>query len=283
MGRSVLRDMAVVILHWGNPGVTQAMLEQLRRTYRNQSELFVILVENGPPPVPVAGLDVDVIRLSRNLGYGAANNVGIRAAMDAGAKFVVLLNNDVGVRSGIFEAMRAAADGQGVGLVGGALAEARGVVYGGGRVSWPMFQTRLASEPVSWKRLHYIHGACLGITRACLEAVGMLREDFFLYWEDVDYGVRARKAGFRFAVAEHPVLPHAASVSLGADSSLKTYYLVRNALHFVGIHGSLPARLWAKLLLPVRQRLAEALGKVAVARALQDARRGVTGPVPDGL
>lgn len=281
--RDLLSDTAVIILHWGNPEVTRLTLERLRRVYQVQGEPFVILVENGPPLVPAEEFSVETLRLPRNLGYGAANNAGIRAAMDVGAKFVVLLNNDVGVSGGLFEAMRDAARRPGVGLVGAVLQEADGPVYGGGRVSWLTLQTTLAHRPVPEQRLHYIHGACLGITRECLQATGMLREDFFLYWEDVDLGLRARRTGFRFAVVAHPALPHHASLSLGMGSPAKTYYLVRNALHLVEAHGSLPARLWSRLLLPWRQRLAEHRGKVHVLRALQDAVLGIKGPAPDGI
>lgn len=279
MPRPALTDTAVIVLHWGKPETTRIMLESLRAAYPNRQGPTVMLIENGPPPVAAGAFNVEVLRLPRNVGYGTANNLGIRSAVEKGAKFFVLLNNDVGVRRGIFEAMREAADEPGVGLVGAVLQEAQGPVYGGGTVSWRTLRTALAREPAAAEHLQYIHGACLGITHACVEKCGMLREDFFLYWEDVDYGLRARRAGFRLAVVPRPVLPHARSF-WDTASPTKTYYLARNALHLVRDHGPLPARLWARLLLPARRRLAERRGKYAVARGLADAERGITGPAP---
>lgn len=278
-----LSDTVVVIPHWGKPERLRIMLEQFRKAYPLAGRPRVLVVENGPPPVAAAEHGLEVVRLPRNIGFGAANNIGIRSALAVGAEFVVLLNNDVGVFPGILEAMRAAARRRDVGLVGAVVQEDNRRVYGGGRIFWCRLRTELAAEPVPAEALHYIHGACLGITRQCLADTGFLREDFFLYWEDADYGLRARRAGFRFAVVEQPVVSHAGSSSLGDDSPEKTYYLVRNALSFVRAHGSLPVRLWARAIHPWRARLAGSRGKVAVLRALDDARKGVCGPAPADL
>lgn len=278
-----LSDTVVIILHWGKPGRSRITLEQFRKAYPLVGRPRVLVVENGPPSVAAEEYGVEAVQLPRNIGYGAANNIGIRSALAVGAEFVVLLNNDIGVFPGILEAMRAAARRQNVGLVGAVVQEGNRRVYGGGRISWFRLRTELATEPVPADALHYIHGACLGITRQCLADTGFLREDLFLYWEDADYGLRARRAGFRFAVVEHPVVSHVGSSSLGDASPEKIYYLVRNALSVIRAHGSLPVRFWARAIHPWRAFLAGSRGKVAVLRALDDARRGMTGPAPGDL
>lgn len=278
-----LSETAVVILHHGKPAVTRVALEQLRRAYPDPRRPVVILVENGPPPVAAGELGITVVRLPTNGGYGAGNNAGIRAALQAGVSFVILVNNDVILGPGSLEGLVAAASSREVGLVSATIREDSGLVYGGGRVNWLTLRTELAREPKSPEVLHYLHGACLGLTRRCLDTIGLLREDFFLYWEDVEYGQRARRAGFRFAVAAHPEVLHVGSAASRDATARKTYYLVRNALHCARLAAPRSAYYCAELLLPLREQLAVRRGKWIVARALADARQGVVGPAPDDL
>jgi GT2 family glycosyltransferase len=129
--------------------------------------------------------------------------------------------------------------------------------------------------------LDYIHGACCGITQECLEGVGLLAEEYFLYWEDVEYGLRARRAGFRCAVAQTSPLQHRNQGTDDAETTeAKTYYRVRNALHVVEAYGTPQARLWARARLPFRMLRARMTGNTTVLEALADARRKVFGPNP---
>ncbi|TSC72307.1 MAG: glycosyl transferase family protein [Parcubacteria group bacterium Gr01-1014_38] len=281
---SLLNDTAIVVLHFGSPEVTETALETIRHWYPNPQSPRVFVVEHGVPSVTLERFrDVTRISLPKNLGYGAGNNQGLRVALDAGARLVILVNNDVRITPGAFEAMRRAADQPTVGIVGFPVREPEGMVWGGGRVSWWALKTHLARQPTAPAALHYIHGVCLGLTRACVERVGMLREDFFLYWEDVDYGLRARRAGFTFAVAHASPLLHLSSLHGAGRETPKTYYLVRNAVYLVSEWGTLPARWWVRVLTPLRRWVATVRGKRMVARALADAARGVVGPAPTDL
>lgn len=278
-----LQDVAVIVLHYGDPRPTLRTLDALRAIYPGPGSPRVFLVENGSLPGNVPAAAAERIVFPENVGYARANNAGMRAAFAAGAQLAVLLNNDVLVAPGILEAMRQAADAADAGLVGTTLEEAEGRVAGGGRVSWWRLQARLARTPVSPDVLHYLHGACLGITRVCWERIGPLPEDLFLYWEDVAYGLRVRAAGLRFAVVRSPVLRHARAVTPRDVLDDKTYYLVRNALSVVSAEGPSWAGWWARGTLPLRRTFARARGRTAVADGLADARAGRHGRRPGRL
>lgn len=276
--QKILADTIVVLTHFGEPSATERSLRALRTHYPRAEDPFVLLVENGSRfPVPADITGVQSIALPDNRGYGAANNAGLRIALKRGANFVIFVNNDVVLAPGSLEAMRHASSKPGVGLVGVPLLEPEGKVYGGGTVSWWRLRAELTRTPNLGQQLDYIHGACLGVTRHCVEQVGAFREDFFLYWEDVEYGLRARRAGFGFAVADCAPLVH---TSTPTDASEKTYYLVRNAVRLASEASPLPARWWAHLLTPLRAFAARVRGKRSVVRALADARRGKTGAAP---
>ncbi len=281
---SALQDVAVVLLHYGDPQRTVRAAERVRALYPAADAPKLWVIENGSLAVGIRQrADISCVTLPRNVGYGAACNRGLRLARATGAELVVLLNNDVVLESGLLEAMRAKAADHLVGLIGVPLRETAGVVYGGGRVAWGRLRATLAQSPSAPDTLAYIHGACLGITRRCMDLVGPLREDLFLYWEDVEYGIRARRAGLELRVIGAPVLTHADSSALGRASPVRTYYLVRNAVLCARDHAPRLLFWWARALLPLRWLVARARGKRAVARALADAVRGVTGPAPETI
>lgn len=241
----------------------------------------MFIIENGSEGTSLpSGPHATVLHLPQNTGYGAGNNAGIRAALRNGARYLVLLNPDVLIDTGWLEALCASADGPNVGLVGAVLQEPEGPVYGGGTVSWATLRTTLARSAGAARTLEYVHGACCGITKECFESIGPLAEEYFLYWEDVEYGLRARRAGFRCVVAQTPKLQHNNQTGDTATAREKTYYRVRNALHLVQAHGPTSMRIWAQVRLPLRMLRARMTSNTAVLEALVDAHRKVFGPNP---
>ncbi|MDZ7845886.1 MAG: hypothetical protein U5L96_03410 [Owenweeksia sp.] len=78
----------------------------------------------------------------------------------------------------------------------------------------------------------YIHGAAMMISKKVLEEVGPMYEDYFLYYEELDWSERIRKAGYELLYRGHAKVYHKESVSTGVNSPLKLYYLNRNRLLF---------------------------------------------------
>ncbi|MGH7895674.1 MAG: glycosyltransferase, partial [Candidatus Binatia bacterium] len=102
-------ELAAVVVHWQDPAETLACVESLRA----EPPARIIVVDNGARE-PIGALlaarapHVTVIRESENLGYAGGANVGIRAALAAGARIVLLLNNDARVGPGAQAAAGAA-------------------------------------------------------------------------------------------------------------------------------------------------------------------------------
>lgn len=79
----------------------------------------------------------------------------------------------------------------------------------------------------------FISGTAMLIRKEVFEKIGLFRDDYFLYYEDVDFCLRARKAGFCLAVVPSAEIVHAASSSTGKGSPLMQYYMARNHLIFM--------------------------------------------------
>ena len=79
----------------------------------------------------------------------------------------------------------------------------------------------------------YAHGAAMMVKKEVFERVGVLFEDFFLYYEELDWCERIRRAGYEIWVEPRAKIYHKESASVGAMSILKTYYINRNRIYFM--------------------------------------------------
>ena len=161
-----------------------------------------------------ARLDVNVTRLPKNVGFSAANNVGIRKTS---GQYVLLLNNDTIVRPGALDTLVSAVDGDAsVGIAGPRLVDADGrPELSFGAMMSPLAELRqktvnsLHARGVDWvsnwidrrtrrqQFVDWVSGACLLVRRAAAEAAGFLDERFFLYTEDVDFCASVRARGWK--------------------------------------------------------------------------------------
>ena len=171
---------------------------------------------------------------NNNIGYGAAANQGMRQAFSAGARWVVVCNQDITLtKYGIahfFKELEKCPPGI-VGPEAGVLDPKR-------------WTTVLASRPglVPDDRLLYISGSMIAIHKDVWQATGGFYEPYFMYYEDVDLSVRARYAGFPLKQISIEGFRHGSSGKnynsldprlRGDDKQAKEYYLARNHLLFV--------------------------------------------------
>lgn len=170
-----------------------------------------------------------------NVGYGAAANRGMKEAFDKGATWVVVLNQDVRItQKGItqFCAMAQKCDAGIVGPEAGSLDPTR-------------WTTILPGN----KKIDYISGALMAIHRGVWETIGGFYEPYFMYYEDADLCVRARRAGFKLQQVEIDGFSHGIPGQARNDNT-KEYYLARNHLLFVWRLAPLSVKLYELIRLP---------------------------------
>ena len=192
-----------------------------------------------------------------NLGFAGGNNVGLRYLLSmGGVDFIWLLNNDTVIAAGALEALlaRMSARPQ-VGMCGSTLLHydrpQRVQARGGGwyckwlGLPWHIGQFGRADTNVDphhierW--INYVVGASLCVSRDFLEQVGLMTEDYFLYFEELDWVLRA-KGRYGLACAPESVVYHKVGQSVGTSSlphrqsDLCDYYNVRNRLLFTRRH-----------------------------------------------
>ena len=228
--------VAVCIVGFRNVGDIQGCLEALARS--SHTDFRVVICENGGPDAHQAlvsglplvlpgGQTVTIIAAEANLGYAGGVNCAMAHAPDADAWWV--LNPDTEPQRGALAALVGRLGMGDIDAVGGPLLLPGGVVqsYGGawqaplGRALSIGYGSR-ADAPVNPSdiepRLSFLSGASMLVSRRFLEAVGPMREDYFLYCEEVEWFLRGRSKGMRLGFAPDGAVLHRAGSTTGSHA-----------------------------------------------------------------
>jgi hypothetical protein len=253
---------AVVILNWNGKKDTVPCLESLEKIPNR----CVIVVDNGSTDgsVPVIREKFPwaaVIETGKNLGYAAGNNVGIEHALKNGADAVFLLNNDTIVDPGILDALDQAAEQHPkIGIFGAwplRFYAPDKLDHLGGRWNSRKGEFDLVGleAPADFKfdgELDYVCGCSMWVRREVFEKNGLLEPSFFLFWEEADFCMRAKKNGFKIGVCPEAKLQHKVSASFTGGKPHVAYFWWRN--RFLWIERNLDPKerrqVFFKILLP---------------------------------
>ncbi|MBE9927255.1 glycosyltransferase family 2 protein [Cellulosimicrobium cellulans] len=189
----------------------------------------------------------DLLAPAENLGFGGGANLGMRAAFDAGADEVLLLNPDATIAAADVRTLRAAVQDDRLLLVSPVVLTPAGRRWFGGLDVYLDDGTFRApsrrDEHPGAARVEWLSGACLLVTREVWERTGGFDDAYFLYWEDVDLSYRLQRAGGRVAVVEDAVAVHDEGGTHRdgrqrpeAKSETYYYYNIRNRMLFAAQH-----------------------------------------------
>ena len=219
-----------------------------------------MVIDNSPVPDGTLekycqdNQDIKLITSLQNTGFAKGNNQGIKYGLKRGFQYFLLINNDVKVhRQFLFyliSGIKAGAD-----MVVPKIYFAKGyefhqnryqpdelgkvIWYAGAEFDWDnVYSKHIGIDQVDTGQFNLSHEiefanfCCILIKKEVFKAIGFLDEQYFLYWEDGDFSVRALKAGFKILFEPRAVIWHKNSSSSGAGSKLHDYYLTRNRLLF---------------------------------------------------
>lgn len=240
--------VAIIVLNWRRPSDTLACLESLAQIVYPNAQIIVVDNASGDDSVPlIRGRfpDATVIENSDNLGYAEGNNVGIRYALQHRPDYVCVLNNDTLVAPDFLGALVSEAERDpDIGMVGPKMYffEPPDMIYAAGSmVDWQngilihrgIWQHETPGQQIYSEKsetVDFIVGCGVLIRRQVIDQIGMLDSRYYLNFEDVDWCLRARQAGFQVRYTPKAILWHRVSASLGQNSARNTYYTTRNSL-----------------------------------------------------
>ncbi|HAR19771.1 MAG TPA: dTDP-Rha--alpha-D-GlcNAc-pyrophosphate polyprenol alpha-3-L-rhamnosyltransferase [Cytophagales bacterium] len=237
--------VTVISVNYRQNEVTLQMLDSLQKCdYKN---IEVIVVDNGSNEglqelLKIHFPKVKCLVSSQNLGFAGGNNLGLK---EARGKYVLFLNNDTEVAPNFMTPLVEVLENDpSIGLVSPKIIfyHTENLVQYAGLGNIHSFTGRgrkRAFYPKDGGQFDYVaptelgHGAAMMVPMEAIKKVGMMSEIFFLYYEEHDWCMAIKKAGYKVFFVGKSVVYHKESVSVGKESVLKTYYMVRNRLLYM--------------------------------------------------
>lgn len=242
-----MKLVSIVTVNFNHSHVTEDLLRSIssKNTY---PALEIIVVDNGSRENPVPGWqlkypDITFIRSDRNLGFAGGNNIGLQVAK---GDYLFLINNDTEITEGLIPQMVAYMEAHP--QVGMASPKIRyydqpGMLQYAGYTPMNYYTARNAcigqfeKDNGQYDNLTgptgYAHGAAMMVSREALEKAGPMAENYFLYYEELDWAERFKKAGYEVHLLMQALIYHKESVSVGQASPLKEYFMNRNRILFM--------------------------------------------------
>jgi len=240
----------IVLVNWNGWQDTIECVESCRKlTYPN---FRILIVDNGSTDGSESVLRarfplVDIIQAGANLGFAGGNNLGIKYALEQGAEYVWLLNNDTVVApEALGEMVKVASSDERVGIVGSKLYyynEPGKIAFaGGGWKQSPLYPVHRGVDEEDCgqyntiEEVDFITGCSLLIKAAVIIDIGEMFDRYFLYWEDIDWNATADEHGWKILFVPTSHVWHKVSATTNALPGIKDYYSVRNRMLFLKRH-----------------------------------------------
>ncbi|MCK4592212.1 glycosyltransferase family 2 protein [Candidatus Parcubacteria bacterium] len=247
------KEVYIIVLNWNGKDDTIECIESLQKI--NYSNYKIVIVDNGSEDDSVSEIkkqfsEVKIIENKKNLGFAGGNNIGIKYAINSGAGYVLLINNDTTVEENFLsELIEMGESDKKIGILGSKIyfySEPNRIWFAGGKVNWLKNKgTHIGLDQIDngqydkTKETDYLTGCCLLIKREVVEKIGVLAEDYFLYYEDTDFSLRTKNIGYKCIFVPRSKIYHKISRSTKPGSSNYIYYHTRNGLVLAKRTGSL--------------------------------------------
>lgn len=269
-----MKHIFVSLLNFNGKKNTLACLDSLRDIKKDNFKLTIVAIDNASEEKfdlrsgNIGDIPLVIIKNEKNLGFSGGHNVGIKYCLENGADYVLTLNNDTYVdKNFLEELLKVSENDKKIGILAPKIYFAPGFEFHKerylkkelGKVFW------YAGGVMDWNNVIGHHrgvdnidkgqfdkteetelatGCCILIKKEVFEKVGMFDDKYFLYYEDADLSIRAKRKGFKIAYVPKSMIWHKnASSAGGSGSVLQDYYIARNRLLFGFRYSPIRARL----------------------------------------
>lgn len=250
-----MKKIFVVILNFNGTNDLKSCLPTLKYLYSDKYHLETVILDNGSSTNELNKLSqllkkypkIKLLKNGKNIGFAKGNNIGIKYALDKNADYIVLLNNDTKIESNFIK--------RGVDFKADIISpvvkfrefkDKPQFLYDlGGYVNWWTGRTshinayrdeylkKVKEPPLN---VDYVAGCSMMIKRDVFEKIGLLDETYFIYFEDVDFCVSAKKAGFSVLVDPASTIFHKLGGSMDRWSARAIYYNLLSNFIFISKH-----------------------------------------------
>ncbi|HAR99611.1 MAG: Glycosyl transferase family 2 [Candidatus Moranbacteria bacterium GW2011_GWC2_37_73] len=245
----VFPKVFVVILNFNGKNI---LLDCLTSVFKSDySNLEIVVVDNNSTDESFEKARLNFsrshfIKNDENIGFSKGNNVGIRYALEKFADYVFVLNNDTILeKTTISSLVKTAQENPLAGIISPLIlnADNESVWFAGGKVQWRKMKsvhlTKKSSGNIYFSE--YLSGCAMFIKKEVFKKVGLFDERFFLYYEDADFSLRSKKAGFDLLIDPTITIQH---LEQSSSNDSKNYWLVLSGLLFFQTHSNAFWKVW---------------------------------------
>ena len=250
-------ELSIITINYNGLKDTCELLETLPL---EDESMEVIVVDNASRKDEATVIEkrypqVKVVRSPQNLGFAGGNNLGIQAAH---GKYLFFINNDTLLRHQTSDIRLLVSRLESDAKIGAVCPKIR-FNWGNNPIQYagytPLSRITLRNRSIGYgeedkgqydtaHKTPYAHGAAMLVKREAIDKAGMMPECYFLYYEELDWSLMIRRAGFDIWYEPACTIYHKESQATGQQSPLRTYYITRNRLLFVQRNG----QGWSKFL-----------------------------------
>jgi hypothetical protein len=242
-----MKLVSIITVNYNHSHVTDEFLDAFYKTneYPNYE---IIVVDNASKvnPVPEWKLkypDVQFFRSEVNLGFAGGNNLGIAKAK---GDLFFLVNNDTEFTPGLMSKLvDSFIEFPQTGMISPKIRyfQQPDTLQYAGYTEMNYYTARnycvgqFEKDNGQYDQLTgftgFGHGAAMMVSKEAIDKVGLMFENYFLYFEEMDWGARIKKAGFEIRLNMQALIYHKESVSVGQKSALKEFFMNRNRILFI--------------------------------------------------
>lgn len=206
--------VGIVILHYGDISTTARALRSLSSKEKKSQLYLVNNTNNNIDELINLYPHTKLISPGTNLGFAKGVNLGIKNAISDNCQAILLLNNDLTFVLGNIDLLSLSLT-KGVGIVGGLLHHSHGYDWGGkfNRYTSTVKHQNFPNAPKTNLSVDHAAAAAILISADLIKQIGYFDERFFLYYEDLDFMMRAKKAGYKIVITPRVVFDHSTSSS----------------------------------------------------------------------
>ena len=239
--------VSIILLNWNGKQDTLECIESLYQI--SYSNYEIILIDNGSIDGSVEFFkekypEIEIIQNNENLGFAEGNNVGIRSVIPRGTDYILLQNNDTIVDSRFLdELVKAIENDKAVGIVGPTVyyySSPKKIQSAGAKILWYIGRSRHLRKNKfddgnlgNIKEVDYIPGCSLLAKSELFSKVGYLNKSYFAYWEESEWCIRVKKAGYKILYVPQAKIWHKGGSTSSKISGFSEYHMTRNMFWFM--------------------------------------------------
>lgn len=251
-----MKKVSVITVNFNQSFITEQLLSSIANT-NTYPAIELIVVDNASKINSVTEWqmkypDITFIRSEKNLGFAGGNNLGIQKAT---GDYLFFVNNDTEFTPGLIQTLVDILEANPkVGMVSPKIRyfdQPNMLQYCGftdmnyytcSNYCIGQFEDDRGQYDDKLGRTGYAHGAAMMLKREAMDKAGLMAENFFLYYEEMDWCDHIKKAGYEIWFVPQALIYHKESVSVGKASALKEYFMNRNRILFTRRNAPLLAR-----------------------------------------